>query len=81
MTTESKLSRSDLDAELDSLAAWVPKMLTETDEHCHMDAFAGHAEGIEARTAHEDHDHYWSRVQCILRENGLIPGDDEPCGE
>jgi len=56
-------------------------MLAETDEHCQMDAFAGHADEIEARTAHEDHDHFWSRAQCILRDNGLVPGDDKPCGE
>jgi len=56
-------------------------MLAETDEHCHKDAFAGHADEIEARTAHEDHDHYWSRLQCILRHNGMVPGNDEPCSE
>lgn len=76
---DSKLTRSALDAELDALAAWVPTMLAETDEHCQMDAFAGHADEIEARTAHEDHDHFWSRVQCILRDHGLVPGDGEAC--
>ena|GEM_PF-1600653 len=81
MTETQKLSRAEPNNELDSPAAWVPAMLAETDEHCHKDAFAGHADEIEARTAHEDHDHYWSRLQCILRHNGMVPGNDEPCSE
>ncbi|WP_394005082.1 hypothetical protein ACF3M1_08230 [Luteimonas sp. WGS1318] len=76
-----KLSRIELDNELNSLGAWVPAMLAETDEHCHMDTFAGHADEIEARTAHEDQDHYWSRLQCILRDKGMVPRADEPCSE
>lgn len=78
MNAPAKLSRTELDAKLDALATWVATMLAETEEHCQMDAFAGHADEIEARTAHDDHDHYWSRVQCILRENAMVPGDDEP---
>lgn len=81
MTSRSQMDRAELDRELDELAGWVPTMLADTDEASQMDAFACHAEAIEDRVAEEDHDHLWSRLQCILRGNGLIPGDDEPCAD
>lgn len=74
-----KMTRADLDVALAELALWVPKMISETDEASQMDAFAGHVEALEERVAPEDQEHYWSRTQCILRDNGLVPGDDEPC--
>lgn len=74
-----KMTRADLDVALAELALWVPRMITETDEASQMDAFAGHVEGLEHLVADEDHDHFWSLKQCILRDNGLVPGDDEPC--
>lgn len=77
----TRLSRAQLDVALDNLAAWVPVMLLETDEASQMDAYAGEVEMIEEKVAAEDRDHFWSRSQCILRENGLIPGDDEPCAD
>ena len=72
---------TELDKELDLLAAWVPQMLLETDEASQMDAFAGRADLITDATPAEHHDHVWSRLQCILRDNGLIPGDEEPCSD
>ena len=74
-----KMTRKELDAALADLAIWVPAMIEETDEGSQIDAFAGHVEALEERVAPEDHDHYWSATQCILRDNGLVPGDDEPC--
>ena len=72
---------SEIDAALDELATWVPEMLKETDEASQMDAFAGRADLITDAVPAEHHDHAWSRIQCILRDNGLIPGDEEPCSE
>lgn len=74
-------SRAELDAELDELEQWMPTMLAETDEASQMDAFAGRAELIEEATAPIDREHVWNRLQCILRDAGLIPGDDEPCSD
>ncbi len=70
-------SRAQLDTELDELAVWVPSMMTETEEAFQIDAFAGRAAGIEAAASPDDHAHVWSRLQCILRDAGLIPRDEE----
>lgn len=72
---------AELDKELDELAAWVPGMLEETDVDWQLEAFAGRADPINDATPAEHHDHVWSRIQCILRDNGLIPGDEEPCSD
>lgn len=74
-----KKNRAELDAELDRLAAGMPAMLERTQESDQMEAFAGLADEIRESAGSEDSSHVWSRLQCILRENGLIPGDDEPC--
>lgn len=76
-----KLTREELDEQLDELAACVPQMMAETEESSHSDAFAGIADELLERTSAEDRPHVWSRLQCILRDNGLIPGDEEPCAE
>lgn len=34
---------------------------------------------ILAQATPGDVPHVWSRLQCVLRDAGLIPGDDEPC--
>ena len=75
-----KLTRPILDQKLDALAAAMPQMMADTDEASKMDAFAGIADEIQEAASDEDRDHVWSRLQCILRDNGLIPGDEEPCG-
>lgn len=76
-----KLTREELDERLDELAGYVPQMMAETDEASHMDAFAGIADEIREQASEEDRAHVWTRLQCILRDSGLIPGDEEPCGE
>lgn len=73
------LTRADLDRELAELRSWVPTMLVGTDEASQMDAFAGRADEIESRTSPDDHEHFWSTVQGILRDYGLVSGDDEHC--
>jgi hypothetical protein len=74
-------SRAELDAELTQLEQWMPTMLAETDETSQMVAFAGRAELIEEATAPIDREHVWNRLQCMLRDAGLVPGDDEPCSD
>ena len=76
-----KLTREQLDERLDDLADYVPKMMAETDEASHADAFAGIADELLEQTTSEDRAHVWTRLQCILRDNGMIPGDDLPCDE
>lgn len=74
-------SLKELDQELDQLAGSLKDHLSDVDEQHHSDAFAGVADVILESTPPEHHDHVWSRLQCIQREAGLIPGDDEPCSE
>ena len=71
----------ELDQELDQLAGSLQAHLADVDEHHQSDAFAGVADGILEATPPEHHDHVWSRLHCIQREAGLIPGDDEPCSD
>lgn len=75
------MTRTELDAALDRLAAWVPQMLAETTSESQMDAYAGEFEVIEQQTAAEDRDHLHARSQCILGDAGLIPSDELPCSE
>lgn len=73
-------TRAELDAALDQLQADLPGMIEECDDAMIMDAFAGEAEEIEAQAGSADCEHVRSRLQCMLRDLELIPGDDEPCG-
>lgn len=75
----AKLTREQLDVELDKLAAWVPAMLESTTEADQSDAFAARAGLIEARAEPADHDHVHSRMQRILSDNCMVPTDDGPC--
>lgn len=60
----------------------MPKILADTSEPCHADIFAGMADDILEAAHPIDRSHVWSRLQCIQRENGLIPGDEgDPCGD
>lgn len=72
-------TRAELDAELDALEAGLPALLAETQPEDQMEAFAGIADEIREQASIEDADHVWGRLQCMLRDAGLIPGDDEPC--
>ncbi len=72
---------AEVDKALDDLEAWVLTMLAETSDDSQMEAFAAIANDISDAVPAEHHAHAWSRIQCILRDNGLIPGDDEPCSD
>ena len=74
-----KLTHDQLKAALDELEAALPRMIAEYPESDLMDAFAGEAEMIEYKVDDEDRAFFSARVQCMLRDAGLIPGDDEPC--
>jgi hypothetical protein len=76
-----KQSRDQLDARIDALAKEMERLTTEQPDSDLIGAFAGIAEEIEEDAGPEDSGHVWSRLQCILRDNGLIPGDDEPCDD
>jgi hypothetical protein len=76
-----KNTRQDLDARLDALAASVPRMLEGSSGDSEKGVFDRIIEEIKQAAGPEDTDHVWSRLQCILRDNGLIPGDDEPCND
>lgn len=72
-------SRTELDADIDELEAWLPSMLDETDEVCQMDAFAGRAEVIEDHAGPDDTSHVHERLQQLLVAHCLIPSDEGPC--
>ena len=58
---------TQLDAELNALAEWVPNMLAETDESSQMDAFAGRAELIEDSAGTENAAHVRDRASPSAR--------------
>lgn len=72
-------SRVELDQDLDELAAWVPAMLTETDEGSQMDAFAGRADVITDAAGPDDTAYVHDRLQRILSDNCMVPSDEGPC--
>lgn len=74
-----KLNAAELASALDILEVALPEMIKQYDESDVMDAFAGEAEVIEGKVREEDRHYFNNRVQCMLRDAGLIPGDDEPC--
>lgn len=77
-----KKTRSELDNEVGELAALIERRATEEPDNPHLiDEFAGVADGILDAASEDDYEHVWSKLQCNLRDNGLIPGDDEPCDE
>ena len=76
-----KQTREELDARINALAIATADMITNNPDGDLMGAFAGVAEEIEEDAGPDDRAHVWSKLQCILRDNGLIPGDDEPCDD
>lgn len=69
-------------AALDALEAKLPKMAEEHPEDGDLlEAFAGEADCIEAAAPDADHDYVRGRLDCMLRNAGLIPGEEEgePC--
>jgi hypothetical protein len=76
------LDRATLDRQLDELQAHLPQLIAETDPDHLMDAFAGIADEILEYASEEDCQHVDARVNCMLHEAGLVPGDDEePCDD
>ncbi|WP_313222280.1 hypothetical protein [Pseudoxanthomonas mexicana] len=71
----------ELDDALNGLQQSIKTVLSRCDPEHHSDAFAGLADAIMDDTPPNHHDHVWSRLQCIQRDAGLIPGDDEPYSE
>jgi hypothetical protein len=72
-------SKAELIVALDELESRLPVLIAESEPSNLMDAFAGEAEVIDDAVADEDRAYFNNRVQCMLRDAGLIPGDDEPC--
>jgi hypothetical protein len=70
-----------LEHEMDELQRSLGNYLAGCDPLDHSDLFAGMADEILKASPPEHRDHVWSRLQCIQRDAGLIPGDDEPCSD
>ena len=76
------LDRATLDHQLDELEASLPALIAETRAEDVMEAFAGIADEILERASPEDCRHVDGRINCILHQAGLVPGDeDEPCDD
>ena len=75
-----KVTREELDVRLDTLAANVAQMLEGSTEPL-RDAIDRAGADLLDDARPSDIDHVWSRLQCIQRDAGLIPGDDEPCDD
>jgi hypothetical protein len=73
--------RAELDFALDELAAWVPTMLSETDEASQMDAFACRADLIRDAAGPDDVAYITDRLQRILVDNCMVPADESPCDD
>ncbi|MEN1941001.1 hypothetical protein WCE39_07900 [Luteimonas sp. MJ174] len=73
-------TRAELDTRIADLRAQMTEILA-MEEKDQMDAFAGVADEVLEDARLEDQEHVWSQLQCILRDTGLVPGDDEPCTE
>ncbi len=74
-------TRAELDTALCVLEADLPAMLEQTRPEDWLEAFAAEADPIRDAAGPADAEHVNSRLQCILRDAGLIPGDDEPCSD
>lgn len=68
-----------LEARVSELRGQMPEILA-MEEKDQMEAFAGIADEI-LEDAGEHREHIWSELQCILRDAGLVPGDEEPCSD
>ena len=74
-------TRAQLDADLARLEAMLPRLIEDTRSEDVLEVFAGEAEPIRDRAGQDDAAHVNNRLQCMLRDAGLIPGDDEPCSD
>lgn len=69
-------------AALDALEKQLPElMLANPDEGDFWPEFAGVADSILDAAHGEDHAYAQGRIDCMLKNAGLIPGEDEgePC--
>jgi hypothetical protein len=67
---------------LDRLEALMPDMMKQyTEDGDLLEAFAGEADCIEHAASDADHDYVRGRLDCMLKNAHLIPGEDEgePC--
>jgi len=70
-------------AALDALEAKLPAMSAQYPDNDELRmAFAGEAECIEDRAPAADYEFVRGRIDCMLKNLGLIPGEEEgsPCG-
>lgn len=72
---------AELDKELDALAATLSGTSEQVGAENCIEKTSKISDNILEATPPEHRDHVWSRLQCIQRDAGLIPGDDEPCAE
>ena len=69
-------------AALDKLEADLPKMMKDhEDEGDFWSAFAAEADLITDNVSADDSAYAHGRIDCMLKNSGLIPGEDEgePC--
>ena len=71
--------RATLTDRLAKLEAYMPEMIESTRPEDHLEAFAAYADEIRESAGPDDLAWVDHRLNCILHESGLIPGDDEPC--
>ena len=80
--SSGRADRDWLDRHLDELARRVPRIVESTPPEHLMDEFAGCADVIHDAAKPEDLAHVDARLDCILHEAGLVPGDEaEPCDD
>jgi hypothetical protein len=71
-------TRKELDSAIDHLGRRLPALLARTREEDWLEAFAAEADPLRDSAALDDVAHVDGRLQCLLRDAGLIPGDEEP---
>lgn len=77
----------DLITRLDDLESFLPKLIEKhtvggaLQEDSFWPEFAGIADSVVDSASPADHDYAAGRVQCMLKNAELIPGEDEgePC--
>ena len=71
-------TRRNLDRALDALSALMPRLPAADDT---AEVLRDIADEILDSAHLNDKTHVWSRLQCIQREQGLIPGDEDDACE
>lgn len=69
-------------AALDELEAKIPQLQAENpDDDGFRNAFAGEADMIEDNASAADYEYVRGRIDCMLKNAGAIPGEEEgvPC--